>query len=116
MKDRNDTSTIDALARGPGRPAKYGSAAEKQRAYRERKNANTVDYASVCSKARQVIIGCMERYHEATDDIGKIINDNAATGALMLWRRLAFRIDAEKASHDEAVFEEIIKYWKEEKS
>ena len=107
MKDQKDTQTQDAFKRGPGRPRKYDSAADRQRAYRQRKENETVHHDEITEALMGMAKNAMKAARECQEE--KLFylaerREGEALGYYMAWYRLV----EDRSEHDENVFKAII--------
>lgn len=110
MKDPHDNATIDALAnRGRGRPREYQSAAEKQKAYRERKANVNFNYWSITESTKETILSNIELLKKGTYPRESLIYKS--WGAFELWDRITWKY---KALLDEDVIRDMLAGMEEE--
>lgn len=108
MKDANDTSTIDGIPAGPGRPRKYASAADRQRAYREKKKAAEMDYEI---ETKRLFKKCREMMKESKDggserQCARLVG--VADGIVTAWRlTIGVKISGERYDHWSEKFDAV---------
>lgn len=111
MKDTKDTTTIDALERRPGRPAKYGSAAEKQRAYRDRRKLETLTLDEIFEHAKQQILQNRKLAEAATTRSEKTSLWIMSCGVRHFWIQISIGRNYDDFAADLDLLMEMTKDW-----